>query len=111
VKVVGPNGAGKSTPIKAVLGLVETEGAIRVLGRDPARARPDVAYVPQADTLDASFPVTAGEVVLMGRYRSIGWLRRVGSRPRRHRARRTADQHCSRSAWCWCRSGAPTPPT
>jgi manganese/iron transport system ATP-binding protein len=78
--LIGPNGAGKSTLIKAVLGLVETGGLMRVLGRDPARARREVAYVPQAETLDASFPVTAGEVVLMGRYRSIGWLRR----PRRH---------------------------
>jgi manganese/iron transport system ATP-binding protein len=78
--LVGPNGAGKSTLIKAVLGLVECGGQMRVLGRDPAQARPEVAYVPQADTLDASFPITAGEVVLMGRYRSIGWLRR----PRRH---------------------------
>ncbi|MFG1706617.1 metal ABC transporter ATP-binding protein [Nonomuraea sp. M3C6] len=78
--LIGPNGAGKSTLIKAVLGLVETGGLMRVLGRDPARARPEVAYVPQADTLDAAFPATAGEVVLMGRYRSIGWLRR----PRRH---------------------------
>ncbi|WP_433443780.1 metal ABC transporter ATP-binding protein [Nonomuraea sp. CA-141351] len=78
--LIGPNGAGKSTLIKAVLGLVESGGVMRVLGREPARARREVAYVPQADTLDASFPVTAGEVVLMGRYRSIGWLRR----PRRH---------------------------
>ncbi|PZG21016.1 metal ABC transporter ATP-binding protein [Nonomuraea aridisoli] len=81
--LVGPNGAGKSTLIKSVLGLVETRGAIRVLDRDPARARPEVAYVPQADTLDPSFPITAGEVVLMGRYRSIGWFRRPREGDRR----------------------------
>ncbi|WP_433041800.1 metal ABC transporter ATP-binding protein [Dactylosporangium sp. CS-033363] len=77
VALIGPNGAGKSTLIKAVLGLVPiVGGSVTVLGRSPAAARRDVAYVPQADTLDAQFPVSAGQVVLMGRYRRIGWFRR-----------------------------------
>ncbi|GAA3453756.1 metal ABC transporter ATP-binding protein [Dactylosporangium matsuzakiense] len=77
VALIGPNGAGKSTLIKAVLGLVPvTTGTIAVLGRSPAAARRDVGYVPQADTLDAQFPVSVTQVVLMGRYRRIGWLRR-----------------------------------
>ncbi|MGP3957661.1 metal ABC transporter ATP-binding protein [Nonomuraea sp. 3N208] len=80
--LVGPNGAGKSTLIKTAVGLVEHSGAIRVLGRHPPHSRRQVAYVPQADTLDATFPVTASEVVLMGRYRAIGWLRRPGRRDR-----------------------------
>ena len=79
VAQIGPNGAGKSSLIKAVLGLVPVvRGSIEVLGRDPAAARPVVAYVPQADTLDAEFPVSALQVVLMGRYRRIGWVRRPG---------------------------------
>jgi manganese/iron transport system ATP-binding protein len=79
VALIGPNGAGKSTLIKAILGLVEVVGgSITVLGRTPAAARRDVAYVPQADTLDPEFPVSALQVVLMGRYRRIGWLRRPG---------------------------------
>ncbi|SNQ48275.1 manganese ABC transporter (ATP-binding protein) [Frankia canadensis] len=79
VALVGPNGAGKSTLIKAVLGLVAvTAGSIRVLGRRPAEARREVAYVPQVDTLDPDFPVSVAQVVLMGRYRRIGWLRRPG---------------------------------
>jgi manganese/iron transport system ATP-binding protein len=77
VALIGPNGAGKSTLIKAILGLVPlASGRITVLGTTPARARRDVAYVPQADTLDAQFPISVGQVVLMGRYRRIGWLRR-----------------------------------
>ena len=53
VALIGPNGAGKSTLIRAVLGLVPlTSGSIRVLGRAPQAARRQVAYVPQADTLD-----------------------------------------------------------
>jgi ABC-type Mn2+/Zn2+ transport system ATPase subunit len=77
VALIGPNGAGKSTLIKAVLGLVPVaSGRITVLGRTPAEARRDLGYVPQADTLDPEFPISVGQVVLMGRYRRIGWLRR-----------------------------------
>lgn len=77
VALVGPNGGGKSTLIRAILGLVPVaRGSITVLGRRPAEARRDVAYVPQADTLDPEFPVSAAQVVLMGRYRRVGWLRR-----------------------------------
>ena len=75
--LIGPNGAGKSTLIKAVLGLVPlVSGSVEILGLPPARARDHVAYVPQAEALDPSFPVSALQVVLMGRYRRIGWLRR-----------------------------------
>ena len=55
-----------------------TAGRIEVLGVPPARARGRVAYVPQADVLDPEFPVSVLQVVLMGRYREIGWLRRPG---------------------------------
>ena len=78
--LIGPNGAGKSTLIKAVLGLVPlVSGSVEVLGLPPSRARGQVAYVPQAESLDRSFPVSVLQVVLMGRYRRIGWLRRPGA--------------------------------
>ena len=77
VALVGPNGAGKSTLLRAVLGLVPaSHGSVEVLGRSAVDSRREVAYVPQADVLDREFPVTVGQVVMMGRYRSIGWLRR-----------------------------------
>ena len=83
VALIGPNGAGKSTLIKAILGLVPLAGGrITVLGTTPARARREVAYVPQADTLDPEFPISVAQVVLMGRYRSMGWLRRPRARDR-----------------------------
>ena len=83
VALIGPNGAGKSTLLRSVLGLVDVVGGrVEVLGRTPAKARRDVAYVPQVDTLDAQFPVSVGQVVLMGRYRDVGWLRRPGAADR-----------------------------
>jgi len=75
--LVGPNGAGKSTLIKAILGLLPAlAGSVTVLGGAPADARGRIAYVPQQASLDPEFPVSAGQVVLMGRYRQVGWLRR-----------------------------------
>jgi manganese/iron transport system ATP-binding protein len=77
--LIGPNGAGKSTLIRAILGLVPAaSGELRVFGLPPAEARSRVAYVPQHSQLDPEFPVNARQVVLMGRYRSVGWLRRPG---------------------------------
>ena len=78
VALIGPNGAGKTTLIRAILGLMPlTSGCIEVLGVTPAKARGRVAYVPQADVLDPEFPVSVLQVVLMGRVRRIGWLRRA----------------------------------
>ena len=76
--IVGPNGAGKSTLLKAVLGLVPAiAGDVEVYGTSLAEARDRIGYVPQRSTVDWDFPVSAREVVGMGRYRKIGWLRRT----------------------------------
>src|SRR4051794_29325902 len=80
---IGPNGAGKTTLLRTILGLVPLHrGAIRVLGQSPEDARRQVAYVPQQEALDAEFPVTVAQVVLMGRYRRVGWIRRPGRQDR-----------------------------
>lgn len=92
VAVVGPNGAGKSTFVKAVLGLVpRVSGEVRVFGRDVRRQRRAVGYVPQRESVDWDFPVSAVEVVAMGRYGRIGWFRPVG-RADREAAREALDR-------------------
>ena len=79
VAVVGPNGAGKSTLIKAALGLTpRASGLVEFWGEPYKRVRERVAYVPQRESVDWTFPVSALDVVCMGRYRRIGWLRPVG---------------------------------
>lgn len=78
--LVGMNGSGKSTLFKAAVGLVRAEtGSVRVLGgsADTARRTGLVAYVPQIDDVDRDFPVSVGDVVLMGRYHRMGWRRRA----------------------------------
>lgn len=82
--IVGPNGAGKSTLIKAVLGLVPTaSGRVEIYGQPYAQQRRLVGYVPQRESVDWDFPVSAGDVVLMGCYGSLGWVRRPGPAERR----------------------------
>jgi len=67
--VVGPNGAGKSTLFKSILALIEPNaGEIKVLGGDIKSVRKKVAYVPQKDEVDWTFPATVMDVVLQGRY-------------------------------------------
>jgi manganese/zinc/iron transport system ATP- binding protein len=82
--IVGPNGAGKTTLIKAVLGLVRpAAGGALVLGKPYAENRRAVAYVPQRGSVDWDFPADVLDVVLMGRYGHLGWLRRPGRGERR----------------------------
>lgn len=77
IGIVGPNGAGKSTFIKAVMELVRRDaGTVRVLGRPLQEVRKKVAYVPQRNAIDWNFPVLVADVVLMGRYPHLGWIRR-----------------------------------
>jgi len=79
IGIVGPNGAGKSTLIKAVLDLVpKASGRVLIYGRPYRRQRHLVGYVPQRESVDWDFPVSALDVVAMGRYGRIGWIRRVG---------------------------------
>ncbi|WP_371744650.1 metal ABC transporter ATP-binding protein [Georgenia sp. TF02-10] len=77
--LVGMNGSGKSTLFKAVMGLVRpAAGSVRVHGLPPeqARRRAAVGYVPQAEEVDWTFPISVREVVMTGRYGHLGPTRR-----------------------------------
>ncbi|MEH7830313.1 manganese/iron ABC transporter ATP-binding protein [Gemmobacter sp. JM10B15] len=77
--LVGVNGAGKSTLFKAIMGFVPlARGEIRLLGLTVQQAlrRNLVAYVPQSEEVDWSFPVLVEDVVMMGRYGHMGFFRR-----------------------------------
>lgn len=79
VGIIGPNGAGKSTLIKAALDLVpRASGRVHVFGKPYREQRHMVAYVPQRESVDWDFPVSALDVVAMGLYGRLGWFKRVG---------------------------------
>ncbi|PTX48216.1 manganese/iron transport system ATP-binding protein [Gemmobacter caeni] len=77
--LVGVNGAGKSTMFKALMGFIPVSaGKIEILGQ-PVQAmmkKQAVAYVPQSEEIDWTFPVLVEDVVMMGRYGHMGFLRR-----------------------------------
>jgi len=77
VAVIGPNGAGKTTFMKSLVGLLPAmAGSISVLGAPFHTNRDKVAYVPQRMTVDWDFPISVYDVVMMGRYGKLGWLKR-----------------------------------
>lgn len=84
VGIIGPNGAGKSTLVKSIMGLLPlSSGWIKAYGEPVKKNRRLIGYVPQRETVDWDFPVTAFDVVLMGRYGHVGWFRRPGAADRR----------------------------
>ena len=90
--IVGPNGAGKTTLIRAALDLLpRAAGTVRIFGRPVARARRLTGYVPQRGSVDWDFPTTVQDVVMMGLYGRLGWLRRPGA-SERQRTRQALEQ-------------------
>lgn len=79
MSIVGPNGAGKTTLIKAMLGLVNTAaGRVSIYGKPYNKQRNLVGYVPQRGSVDWDFPTNVRDVVMMGRYGALGWIKRPG---------------------------------
>lgn len=77
IALLGPNGGGKTTLLKLMLGLLKPEkGTIRVFGKSPEQSAPRIGYMPQHLHFNQSFPISAFDVVLMGRLKpGRGWSR------------------------------------
>jgi manganese/iron transport system ATP-binding protein len=80
VAIIGPNGSGKSTMLKGVLGVIPlVAGEMMVFRPKKGRGQSGrIGYLPQDDDIDADFPITLRQVVMMGRYRRLGWFRFPG---------------------------------
>ncbi len=77
--IIGPNGSGKTTLLKVILGLViPSHGKVSVLGKAPQKSRGAIGYIPQHNLFDRDFPIRVFDVVLMGRYSSVGLFKRYG---------------------------------
>ena len=84
IAIIGPNGGGKTTLLKLVLGLLPpAKGTVRVDGKSPQEASPCIGYVPQNVHANHSFPITAIDVVLMGKIEPKNrWSRRSAANRR-----------------------------
>lgn len=83
VAIFGPNGGGKTTLLKLIAGILEPwTGSVSVLGGAPAQSARRIAYVPQAELVDWSFPVSVWDVAMMSRYPRLGPLRQPGASDR-----------------------------
>ena len=81
--IVGPNGAGKTTLLKAILGLLRpVAGQVLIFGQPVEQQRRRISYVPQRGSVDWDFPTSVLDVVMMGTYGELGWIRRPGRRER-----------------------------
>lgn len=85
--IIGPNGSGKTTFLRAILGLILPQsGRLRIFDcsceKLKCHHRAMIGYVPQKDMVDPHFPITVYETVLMGRYSSLGLLKRPGLKDR-----------------------------
>ncbi|MDV6274808.1 metal ABC transporter ATP-binding protein [Rhodococcus erythropolis] len=77
--LIGMNGSGKSTLFKVIMGMIKPDnGSVRIAGLDADAARKNgrVGYVPQSEDVDWTFPISVRDVVMMGRYGHLGFLRR-----------------------------------
>ena len=101
VGIVGPNGGGKTTLFNVVAGIWPIkQGIIRINGQSINGSVQNLAYVPQRELVNWRFPVTAADVVMHGRTRLIGWLKR----PTRHD--KNVVEHCLRQVDMWHRRSA-----
>lgn len=73
--IVGPNGSGKTTLLKSILGIIQPiTGYIKIYDQPYNKKQHKIAYVPQKNSVDWTFPVSVHDVVAMGRYNNVSWF-------------------------------------
>ncbi len=78
IGIIGPNGAGKSTLVKAILGLIKpNSGYVKIFNNNIENVRKRIAYVPQKETIDLSFPASVLDVVKMGLFPHKGLFNKI----------------------------------
>ena len=84
--IVGPNGGGKTTLVRTILSLIKpSSGKVRIFGQISGSALLNegiFGYLPQHQNIDPNFPASALDIVLMGRYRKVGFFRWPGKKDR-----------------------------
>jgi len=81
--LIGANGSGKSTLFKAIMGFIPyQQGRVSIMGSDVKKALKNnsIAYVPQSEEVDWNFPVLVKDVVMMGRFGHMNFLRIAGKK-------------------------------
>lgn len=80
--IIGPNGAGKSTLMKAILGLINYSGQVKIDTADANSKATAIAYVEQRSSIDLNFPITVSECVLLGTYGKLGFFKKISKEDR-----------------------------
>lgn len=79
--IVGPNGSGKTTLLKSILGIIKPiTGTIKIFDQPFDKKKHKIAYVPQRNSVDWTFPVSVSDVVMMGRYGQLYWWQRPSTK-------------------------------
>ncbi|MBP9765183.1 metal ABC transporter ATP-binding protein [Candidatus Babeliales bacterium] len=74
--IVGPNGSGKTTLLKSILGIIKPITGTISIQNNPSQGHANIAYVPQKNTVDWTFPISVQDVVMMGRYHYLSWYQK-----------------------------------